>query len=144
MRVIQDLSSEVWSEVKSLSRVWLFATPWNIAYWAPPSMGFSRQEYWSGLPFPSPGDLPNPGIKTRSPALPVDALPSETQGKSPSRSLISAFYNMLFFFGGKRQCWALLDTRLAFSWVLCAWPSATSLIFLNVDFLIHKLGIIMV
>ena len=62
-----------WSEVKSLSFVWLFATPWTAAYQAP-SMGFSRQEYWSGLPFPSPGDLPDPGIKPRSPALQADAL----------------------------------------------------------------------
>ena len=54
-----------WSEVKSLSRVRLFATPWTVSHQAPPSMGFSRQEYWSGLPFPSPGDLPNPGIKPR-------------------------------------------------------------------------------
>ena len=51
-------------KVKSLSRVWLFATPWTIAYQASPSMGFSRQEYWSGLPFPSPGDLPHPGKNT--------------------------------------------------------------------------------
>ena len=50
-------------KVKSLSRVRLFATPWTVGYQAPPSMGFSRQESWSGLPFPSPGDLPNPGIK---------------------------------------------------------------------------------
>ena len=57
------------SEVKSLSRVGLFATPWTIAYQAPLSMGFSRQEYWSGLPFPSPGDLPDPGIKPGSPTL---------------------------------------------------------------------------
>ena len=49
---------------------------------APPSMGFSRQEYWSGLPCPSPGDLPNPGIKPRSPALQADSIPAETQGKS--------------------------------------------------------------
>ena len=49
-----------WSEVKSLSRVWFFATPWTVAYQAPLSMEFSRQEYWSGLPFPSPGDLPYP------------------------------------------------------------------------------------
>ena len=63
--------------VKSLSRVRLFATPWTVAYEAPPSMGFSRQEYWSGLPFPSPGDLPDPGIEPRSPALQADALPSE-------------------------------------------------------------------
>ena len=60
-----------WSDgkVKSLSRVQLFATPWTAAYQAPLSMGFSRQEYWSGLPFPSPGDLPHPGIESRSPAL---------------------------------------------------------------------------
>ena len=57
------------SEVKSLSRVHLFATPWTVAYQAPPSVGFSRQEYWSELPFPSPGDLPNPGIEHGSPAL---------------------------------------------------------------------------
>ena len=55
--------------MKSLSRVRLFTTPWTVAYWAPPSMGFSRQEYWSGLPFPSPGELPDPGIEPRSPAL---------------------------------------------------------------------------
>ena len=72
-------------KVKSLSRVQLFATPWTVAYQAPPSMGFSRQEYWSGLPFPSPGDLPNPGIKPRSPSLEADALTSEPPGK-PSNS----------------------------------------------------------
>ena len=68
-------------KVKSLSRVQLFATPWTAAYQAPPSMGFSWQEYWSGLPFPSPGDVPNPGIEPRSPTLKADALPSEPQGK---------------------------------------------------------------
>ena len=67
--------------VKSLSCVRLFAIPWIIAYQAPQSMEFSRQEYWSGLPFPSPGDLPNPGIKPGSPALQADALPSEPPGK---------------------------------------------------------------
>ena len=67
--------------VKSLSRVRLFATPWTVAYQAPPSMGFSRQEYWSGLPFPSPGDLPDPGIKPRSPAFQANALTSELPGK---------------------------------------------------------------
>ena len=54
-------------KVKSLSRVQFFVTPWTVAYQAPPSMGFSRQEYWSGLPFPSPGDLSDPGIESRSP-----------------------------------------------------------------------------
>ena len=48
---------------------------------APPSRGFSRQEYWSGLPFPSPGDLPDPGIEPRSPTLQADTLPSEPPGK---------------------------------------------------------------
>ena len=56
-------------KVKSLSPVRLFVTPWTVAYQVPPSMGFSRQEYWDGLPFPSPGDLPNTGIEPRSPAL---------------------------------------------------------------------------
>ena len=68
-------------EVKSLSRDRLFATPWTVAYQAPPSMGFSRQECWSGLPFPSPGDLPHPGIEPGSPALQADALASEPPGK---------------------------------------------------------------
>ena len=52
-------------------------TPWTLAQQAPLSMGFSRQEYWSGLPFPSPGDLPDPGIKPRSPALQEDSLPTD-------------------------------------------------------------------
>ena len=60
--------------------VWLFATPWIAVLQAPLSMGFSRQEYWSGLPCPPPGDLPNPGIKLRSPTLQVDSLPSEPPG----------------------------------------------------------------
>ena len=64
-------------KVKSLSHIQLLATPWTAAYQAPLSMGFSRQEYRSGLPFPSPGDLPNPGIEPRSPALQADALTSE-------------------------------------------------------------------
>ena len=64
-----------------LSRVQLFATPWTVAYQASPSMEISRQEYWSGLPFPSLGDLPNPGIEPGSPVLRADALPSEPPGK---------------------------------------------------------------
>ena len=76
--------------VKLLSRVRLFATPWTLAHQAPLSMGFSRQEYWSELPFASPGDLPNPGIEPRSPALQADALTSEPPGKPHWTS-----YNML-------------------------------------------------
>ena len=60
-------------------------TPWTVAYQASLSMGFSRQGYWSGLPFPSPGDLPNPGIEPRSPALQADALPSEPPGKTKDK-----------------------------------------------------------
>ena len=55
--------------------------PWTIAHKAPLSMGFTRQEYWSGLPFPSPGDLPSPGIKPGSPALPTNSLLAESPGK---------------------------------------------------------------
>ena len=62
------------SDVKSLSRVRLFATPWTAAHQAPPSMGVSRQEHWSGLPLPSLGDLPNPGIEPRSLALQAKCL----------------------------------------------------------------------
>ena len=65
--------------VKPLSHVSLFATPWTVAYQAPPSMGLSRQEYWSGLPFPSPGDLLDPGIRPGYPASQADALPPELQ-----------------------------------------------------------------
>ena len=67
-------------KVKSLSRVRLFATPCTIAHQAPPSMDFSRQDYWSGLPFFSPGDLPNPVTEPWSPAFQADALPSEPPG----------------------------------------------------------------
>ena len=66
--------------MNSLSRIQLFATPWTAAYQAPLSMVFSRQEYWSGLPFPSPGDLPDPGIEPGSPAFQADALTSEPPG----------------------------------------------------------------
>ena len=57
------------------------ASPWAVACQTPLSMGFSREEYWSGLPFPSPGDLPDPGIKPRSPALRAETLTSEPPGK---------------------------------------------------------------
>ena len=63
------------------SHVHLFVTPWSVACQAPLSMGFFRQEYWSGLPFSYPGDLPNPGMKPRSPVLQADSLPSEPPGK---------------------------------------------------------------
>ena len=61
-------------KVKSFSRIWLSATQWTVAHQAPMSMGFSRQEYWTGLPFPSSGGLPNPGIQVGSPTLRADSL----------------------------------------------------------------------
>ena len=74
--------------VRSVSRVRLFVTPWTVAHQAPPSMGFSRQEYWSELPFPSPGDLPDPVIEPRCPSLQTDALTSEPPGKPQSYSVM--------------------------------------------------------
>ena len=68
-----------WSEVAQSCLT--LCDPWTLAHQAPPSMGFSRQEYWSGLPFPSPGDLPDPGIEPRSPTLQTDALTSAPPGR---------------------------------------------------------------
>ena len=95
---LSNIDAEVkWSEVNSFSRVWLFVTPWTVACQAPPPMGFSRQEYWSGLPFPSPGDLPDPGIEPTSPTLQVDALTSEPPGnKHRCRSLNKILTNQFF------------------------------------------------
>ena len=69
----------VQTHVSLVSRVWLFEAPWTIACQAPLSVEFSRQEYWSGLPFPNPGDLPDPGMEPGSPALQADSLPSVSQ-----------------------------------------------------------------
>ena len=80
-------------KVKSLSRVRLFVTPWTVTYQAPPSMGFSRQEYWSGLPFPSQGDLPDPEIEPASPVLQPDSLPLSHQG-----NFYHSKKNFFFFF----------------------------------------------
>ena len=77
-------------KVKSLSCVRLFGTPWTVANQALLSMGFSRQGYWSGLSFPSPRDLPNPGIEPVSPAPQVDSLPLSHQEslRGPVRRLL--------------------------------------------------------
>ena len=88
--------------MKSLSHVQLFATLWTVAYQTPPSMGFSRQEYWSGLPFPPPGNLPDPRIKLGSPALQVNSLPSEPPGNPwwIFRRVKQKHLNVLGFIGG--------------------------------------------
>ena len=77
-----------------LSRVRLFATPWTIAFQAPLSMEFSRQEYWSGLPFRSQGDLPDPGIEPGSPALQADSLVPELPRLT---SFSSYFFSAMLF-----------------------------------------------
>ena len=74
-----------------LSRVQLFVTPWTAACQAPTSMGFYRQGYWSGLPFPSPGDLSDPGIEPRSPALQGRLSTSEPPGKSLHQNRILSY-----------------------------------------------------
>ena len=83
----QTFVGKVKVKVKLHSRVQLFETPWTVAHQAPLSIGFSRQKYWSGLPFPSPGDLPDPGIEPRSPTLQADALTSEPPGKQSNVSV---------------------------------------------------------
>ena len=86
--IFQTVSWSLKVKVKSLSHVRLFVILWAVAYHAPPSMGFSRQEYLSGLPFPPPEDLPNPGIEPGSPEFWEDALQSEPPGKSHDPSLM--------------------------------------------------------
>ena len=66
----------------------ILVTPWTVALQAPVSTGFSMQEYWSGLPFPSPGDLPDPGIEPWSPAFQVDSLPTESRGKPKKLTIL--------------------------------------------------------
>jgi len=94
MELLENINQLVsWKESEVGHSCPNFCDPMDyIAYHAPPSMGFSRQEYWSGLPFPSPGDLPDPGIKPGSPELQADSLPSEPPG-NPS----------IFLFCGKKS-----------------------------------------
>ena len=87
--------SYVCRKVKSLNRVQLFATPWTVALQAPPSMGFSKQGYWSGLPFPSPGELPDPGIEPGSPTLQADSLPSEPPRKPRRHQILSHSFHAM-------------------------------------------------
>ena len=89
--------SVICGKVKLLSLVRLFATLWTVAYQAPPSMKFSRQEFWSGLPFPSPGDLPDPEIEPRPPPLEADTLTSEPPGK-PNQVILYNLFNLAVSF----------------------------------------------
>ena len=102
-------------EWKSLSHVWLFATPWAVAHQAPLSMEFSKQEYWSGWLLPSPGDLPSLGIEPRPPTLQVDSLPSEP----PGNPLYMAT-SYIFFSSNFSSC-SLLEVFFRFlSWLSSA------------------------
>ena len=101
--------------VQSLSRVQLFATLWTIARQAPLSMEFSRQEYWSELPFPSPGALPDTGIKPKSPALQADSLQSEPPGKPLSLKIFQLFVMIHTVRGFSTISEAEVDVSLAFS-----------------------------
>ena len=92
-------------KVKLFSRVRLFATPWNIQ-----SMEFSRPEYWSGQPFPSPGNLPNSGIEPQSPALQVDSFPAEPQGK-PKNTGVGSLSLLWWIFPAQELNWGLLHCR---------------------------------
>ena len=95
------------------SSVIAWRTPWTVAHQAPQSMEFSRQEYWSGLSFPSPGDLPNPGIEPRSPTLLADALLSEPPGK-PSFLETSSMLIGKYLLLPTPFCWKFpLDPRMA-------------------------------
>ena len=86
-----------WLWVKPLSRVWLFVTPWTVAHQDPLSMGFSRQEYWSRLPFPSPGDLPDAGIEhmsLMSPALAGGFFTTSTTWKAPLKHIYTCKFSL--------------------------------------------------
>ena len=100
---------------KLLSRVWLYVTPWTVGRQAPLSMGFSRQEYWNGLPCLSPGDFPHPGIEPRSPTLQADSLPSDPPGKTHvTLCAIKCFASMI-----KLKILSLGHHPGIFRWIQC-------------------------
>ena len=113
-------------KVKSLSSVWLFATPWTVPARLLHPWDFSRQEHWSGLPFPSPGDIPNPGIEPRSPALQADSLLSELQGKLlgifPTRGLNPglSYYRQILYQLSHKGSPRILE------WVACPFSRGSS------------------
>ena len=117
---IRSLNSSVLSSHSSplcmlshFSPVWLFATLWTVAHQALLSMGFSRQEYWSGFPCPPPGDIPNPGIEPRPPALQVDSLPSEPSGEHKNTG-VHTLSLLQGIFPTQESNWGLLHCR----WIL--------------------------
>ena len=107
-----------------LCHVWFFATPWTIACQAPLTMEFSRQEYWSGVPFPSPGNHPNPGIEPWSPALQVDSLLSYLPGKP------------------KTQPWIWVNMNPSTCLLIVCVTLRNYLSFLGLNYILYKLDII--
>ena len=112
-------------------------TPWTVALQAALSMGFSRQEYWSGLPCPPAGDLPDPGIKPTSPALQVDSLPAEPQGKPKnsgvgSLSLLQQIFLTQESNRGLLHCRQILYQLSYQGSPLLEWPSSKSLQVANI------------
>ena len=106
---LKRLSSSSSSSSVCVTRVWLFATPWTIARQAPLSMKFSRQDYWSGLPFLSPGDLPDPGIEPRSPAVQADSLYCLSHQQSPRKTRFYPHTQWVFYTRGTEVAkWVLL------------------------------------
>ena len=119
-KLLNCLSRGIWSllelkvKVKSLSCVQLFVTPWTVAYQAPWSMEFSRQEDWSGLPFPSPGNPPNPGIEPESPTLQADALPSEPPGKTRTKEWANDYICLSRTQMPRKKVWKEEETQMWF------------------------------
>ena len=112
------------------SCVWLSGTPWTLAYQAPFSMGFSRQEYWSWLPFPSPGVLPNPGIKLASPALQVDSLMLSHYG-SPLDALLFAVKFITNWHTWSREEIGLIQWKVLGNWKIWLWIAVLWFIWIN-------------
>ena len=98
------------SVLRRFSCIWLFVTLWKVAHQAPLSMEFSRQEHWSGLPCPPPGDLPNPGIKPRSPTLQADSFLAEPPGK-PKNTGVGSLSLLQGNFPTQESNWGLLHCR---------------------------------
>ena len=110
IKYIMKQKNSNFTVVQLLSFVWLFATPWTAALQAPLSVGFSRQENWSRLPCPPPGDLPHPRIELRSPALQGDSLPAEPPGK-PKNTGVGSLFLLQVNFPNQKSNWGLLHCR---------------------------------
>ena len=105
------------------------ASPWTVAFQAPLSMGFSRQQYWSGLPFPSPGDLPDPGIEPRSPALQADSLPLSYEGSWNNSSKCKVSHFTFFWWRQHPGFWPLQSNPYKEAYVKSSKPTQRGPVF---------------